>query len=251
MNFNKHVNDNKLLLVKKRVDIKKLLSFLQENKNITELSINHCGIGKEGAEALANSENLKNFTTLNLRGNNIGKEGAEALANSENLKNLTTLNLIGNNIGKEGAEALANSENLKNLTTLDLGWNNIDLQGAKALLKSDNFPNLKLLSFHSGNKFYSGNKIDLLQQIENDQSRRSKAIITGSVCGVIAALTVGIGCGVIGIELSILAIAGIAVAAALVIGVIAGCITYSVSKPSDKLDKPDLEVANQQVNGVS
>ncbi|WP_349968048.1 hypothetical protein [Wolbachia endosymbiont of Armadillidium arcangelii] len=65
--------------------------------------------------------------------------------------------------------------------------------------------------------------------------------------GIITALTIGIGCSIAGVELSILAIAGIAVAAALVIGVIAGGITYSVSKPSDKLDKPDLKVFNQQV----
>ncbi|WP_353276266.1 hypothetical protein [Wolbachia endosymbiont (group B) of Villa cingulata] len=241
MNFNKHVNDNELLLENQRVDIKKLLSFLQEKKNITQLSLSCCGIGKEGAEALAKSENLKNLTTLNLEWNKIGKEGAEALAKSENLKSLTTLNLEDNELGKEGAEALAKSENLKNLTTLNLECNFIDLQGAKALLKSDNFPNLKLISFHLWDQFYIGSKIDLLQEIENAQSR-SKAMITGSVCGVITALTVGIGCGVIGVELSILAIVGIAVAAALVIGVIAGGTTYSVLK----LDEPPLGIANQQ-----
>ncbi|RDD34219.1 Piwi/Argonaute/Zwille siRNA-binding domain protein [Wolbachia endosymbiont of Cylisticus convexus] len=75
----------------------------------------------------------------------------------------------------------------------------------------------------------------------------NKSIMIGSVCGVIAALAVGIGCSIDGVALPILALIGIAVAAALVIGVIAGGITYSVSKPSDKLDKPDLKVFNQQV----
>ena len=42
---------------------------------------------------------------------------------------------------------------------------------------------------------------------------------------IITALTVGIGCGIAGVELSILAIA---VAAALVTGIIAGGITYSL-----------------------
>ncbi|RDD34928.1 Ankyrin repeat protein [Wolbachia endosymbiont of Cylisticus convexus] len=81
---------------------------------------------------------------------------------------------------------------------------------------------------------------------EAEEQIISKSIKTGITLGIITALTIGIGCGITGIELSILAIAGIAVAAALVIGVIAGGITYSVSKPSNKLDKPDL--ANQQVS---
>ncbi|MFP3016491.1 MAG: ankyrin repeat domain-containing protein [Wolbachia sp.] len=77
----------------------------------------------------------------------------------------------------------------------------------------------------------------------------SKAIKTGVTLSIITALTVGIGCGIAGVELSILAIVGIAVAAALVVGVITG-VTYSVLKPSYKLDKLDLEVTNQRVNGV-
>ncbi|WP_353280584.1 ankyrin repeat domain-containing protein [Wolbachia endosymbiont (group B) of Cyclophora punctaria] len=84
----------------------------------------------------------------------------------------------------------------------------------------------------------------LLKEAETKQII-SKAIKTGVTLSIITALTVGIGCGIAGVELSILAIA---VAAALVIGVIAGGITYSVSRPSDKLDKPDLEVTNQQVS---
>ncbi|MDX5462095.1 MAG: ankyrin repeat domain-containing protein [Wolbachia endosymbiont of Tetragnatha montana] len=78
----------------------------------------------------------------------------------------------------------------------------------------------------------------------------SKAIKTGSICGIIGALAVGGGLFAAGVELPILALIGIAVAAALVIGVIAGGITYSVSKPSYKLDKPDLKVSNQQVRSV-
>lgn len=75
----------------------------------------------------------------------------------------------------------------------------------------------------------------------------SKAIKTGATLSIITALTIGVGCGIAGIGLPILVIASIAVSAALVIGAIAGGITYSVLKPSDKLDKPDLEIASQQV----
>ncbi|MCA7010854.1 hypothetical protein [Wolbachia endosymbiont of Tribolium confusum] len=61
------------------------------------------------------------------------------------------------------------------------------------------------------------------------------------------ALTVGVGCGIAGVGLPILVIASIAASAALVIGLAAAGITYSVLKPSDKLDKPGLKAANQQV----
>ncbi|RDD35202.1 hypothetical protein Wcon_00669 [Wolbachia endosymbiont of Cylisticus convexus] len=90
---------------------------------------------------------------------------------------------------------------------------------------------------------------NIIQPLKEAETKQiiSKAIKTGVTLGIITALTIGIGCSIAGVELSILAIAGIAVAAALVIGVIAGGITYSVSKPSNKLDKPDLEVADQQV----
>ncbi|KAG8174681.1 hypothetical protein JTE90_027151 [Oedothorax gibbosus] len=76
-----------------------------------------------------------------------------------------------------------------------------------------------------------------LTKAGRDKEITSKAVKVGCVCGVIAALAVGGGLFAAGIELPILALIGIAVAAALVIGVIAGGITYSVSK---KLDEPDL-----------
>ncbi|RDD34749.1 Ankyrin repeat domain protein [Wolbachia endosymbiont of Cylisticus convexus] len=92
---------------------------------------------------------------------------------------------------------------------------------------------------------------NIIQPLKEAETKQiiSKAIKTGVTLGIITALTIGIGCSIAGVELSILAIAGIAVAAALVIGVIASGITYSVLKPSDKLDKPDLEAANQQIDG--
>ncbi|MDD9335438.1 MAG: AAA family ATPase, partial [Rickettsiaceae bacterium] len=122
MNFQNYVNDNKLYLEGQKVDINELISFLQKNKNITQLSLIRSNVNGEDIKILASSD-LKNLTTLNLGWNDIGHQGAEALAKSENLKNLTTLHLARNLIGNEGAEALAKSENLKNLTTLHLAWN--------------------------------------------------------------------------------------------------------------------------------
>ncbi|WP_264730462.1 leucine-rich repeat domain-containing protein [Wolbachia endosymbiont (group B) of Episyrphus balteatus] len=130
MIFSQYVEGNRLHLYDKKVDINNLISYLQENKNIKELSLSSCKIGNEGAKALANG-NLTNLTQLNLSFNNIDKEGAKALANG-NLTNLTQLDLSFNNIGKEGAKALADS-NLKNLTQLNLSSNKIGNEGAKAL----------------------------------------------------------------------------------------------------------------------
>ncbi|MGL9688515.1 MAG: hypothetical protein ACR5K6_01920 [Wolbachia sp.] len=64
----------------------------------------------------------------------------------------------------------------------------------------------------------------------------NKPIIIGSVCGVIAGLAVSVGCFATGVALPILAIAGIAVAAALGIGLIAGGITYAVSSKLEEIN---------------
>nr|WP_253308994.1 ankyrin repeat domain-containing protein [Rickettsia endosymbiont of Ceutorhynchus assimilis] len=67
------------------------------------------------------------------------------------------------------------------------------------------------------------------------KTKPSKAIKTAVICGVIAALTVGVGFGIANVGLSTLVIAGIA--AALVVGIVAFGITYAVSRPSDKLNE--------------
>ncbi|MGL9757268.1 MAG: hypothetical protein ACR5LA_00005 [Wolbachia sp.] len=71
---------------------------------------------------------------------------------------------------------------------------------------------------------------------ENIVKTTNKSIIIGSICGVIAALTVGGGCFAAGIALPILALIGIAVAAAVFTGLIAGGITYEVCKPCNELN---------------
>ncbi|WP_264730770.1 AAA family ATPase [Wolbachia endosymbiont (group B) of Episyrphus balteatus] len=130
MDFSQFVKGDFLDLYSKTINISELVSFLQSNLSITELSLKSCYIGDEGAKALANG-NLANLTQLNLSWNSIGDEGAKALANG-NLANLTQLNLSWNSIGDEGAEALANG-NLTNLTSLDVALNNIGDKGEKAL----------------------------------------------------------------------------------------------------------------------
>ncbi len=57
----------------------------------------------------------------------------------------------------------------------------------------------------------------------------SKAIKIGIAFGVVTGLAVGVGCFATGVALPILAIAGIIVAAASLVGLVAGGITYAVS----------------------
>ena len=68
----------------------------------------------------------------------------------------------------------------------------------------------------------------------------NKPVIIGSVCGAIAALAVGLGL-YFGAALPVLPIIGIAIAAAVVVGLIAGGITYVISKPSENLDRANVE----------
>ncbi|WP_341813782.1 magnesium transporter [Wolbachia endosymbiont (group B) of Germaria angustata] len=67
----------------------------------------------------------------------------------------------------------------------------------------------------------------------------NKPIIIGNVCGVIAALAVGLGL-YFGAALPVLPIIGIAMAAAVLTGLVAGGITYKMSKPSENLNNVDL-----------
>ncbi|WP_264374914.1 MULTISPECIES: TomO hydrophobic C-terminal domain-containing protein [unclassified Wolbachia] len=136
MDFSEYVKGNILYVFSEQVDINNLISFLQENKNITELSLIWCMIGNKGAKALADV-NLTNLTQLNLSGNNIGNEGVEAFAKS-NLTNLTKLDLSANIICVKGAKALADS-NLTNLAQLDLSLNKIGNEEAKALAESEKY----------------------------------------------------------------------------------------------------------------
>lgn len=76
------------------------------------------------------------------------------------------------------------------------------------------------------------------------KTKPSKAIKTAVICGVIAALTVGVGFGIANVGLSTLVIAD--VAAALVVGIIAFGITYAVSRPSDKLNETYSKAAFAQ-----
>ncbi|MDG7053691.1 MAG: hypothetical protein LKM45_07610, partial [Wolbachia endosymbiont of Alcedoecus sp.] len=88
-----------------------------------------------------------------------------------------------------------------------------------------------------------------VEQLKNIAKTTNKPIIIGIACGVIAGLAVRVGCFAFGVALPILAIVGIAVAAGATVGLIAGSITYAVSKPNSVTDNPDVgnlvDAANQ------
>ncbi|WP_286231780.1 magnesium transporter [Wolbachia pipientis] len=68
----------------------------------------------------------------------------------------------------------------------------------------------------------------------------NKPIIIGSVCGAIAALAVGLGL-YFGAALPVLTMIGIAMAAAVLTGLVAGGITYVMSNSSKNLDGANVE----------
>ncbi|MFP3020040.1 MAG: ankyrin repeat domain-containing protein [Wolbachia sp.] len=106
----------------------------------------------------------------------------------------------------------------------------------KALLKAGADPDIK--DFLDKTPRDLAKDENVIKDEENNQIA-TKAIKTGIAFGVIAGLAIGVGCGVAGVQLSVLAIVGIAVAAALAVGLVAGGITHAVLKPSNKLDELD------------
>lgn len=101
----------------------------------------------------------------------------------------------------------------------------------KALLKAGADPDIK--DFLDKTPRDLAKDENVIKDEENNQIA-TKAIKTGIAFGVIAGLAIGVGCGVAGVQLSVLAIVGIAVAAALAVGLVAGGITHAVLKPSNK-----------------
>jgi len=92
---------------------------LERNATVESLSLVDCGIGDEGAIAIA--EGLRKNRTihqLNLYHNRIGNQGATAIAKALECEttNLQSLLIDSNDIGLEGAKAIAKA--LKRNSTL-------------------------------------------------------------------------------------------------------------------------------------
>ncbi len=80
------------------------------------------------------------------------------------------------------------------------------------------------------------NILDKIYKIERSMAT-AKAMKVGGASSIIAGLIAFGGCFAAGVQLPILALVGIAVAAALAVGIVAGVITYAVLKPSGRLEE--------------
>lgn len=130
-----------------------VLSFLYNNKILTELNISNTNINDKFAIQLYYKlKNNKTLTTLNISHNEIGADGAIVLVKVlENNTTLTNFDISSNIIGYDGAEALAEAlKNNKTLTNLDISSNDISYDGAivlaKALKNNTTLTNLNISS---------------------------------------------------------------------------------------------------------
>jgi hypothetical protein len=155
--YNKYVRDNTLSIQScNTINISELVSFLQNNPNITSLDLEECNIGDEGAEALANSEHLENLKELDLVSNDIGDEGAKALIKALNdgkFPSLITLELGDNNIGdeveKELSDALeSNIERARQTNNINIPLSNPE--GKNDILRSTKRNELPIITASAG-----------------------------------------------------------------------------------------------------
>lgn len=102
---------------------------------LEHLTLNRCGLGDAGAQALAQSSGLGNLERLELEDCDIGADGAAALA--EAFPALRYLNLAHNGIGVGGARALAHSPLRKRLRWLDVSHAKLGMDGLAGIFGSE------------------------------------------------------------------------------------------------------------------
>jgi hypothetical protein len=87
---------------------------------LARLDVGRCGLGDEGAAAIAGCRTWPPLTSLSVAENDITAEGARALARSPLLRDVVYLNLYLNKIGDAGAMALCEGGILEKVQKLDL-----------------------------------------------------------------------------------------------------------------------------------
>lgn len=131
---------------------------------IEDLSLTHCGIGLEGAKALATLPHLKK---LNLLWNSLSDDGVIALTQN---KNLVELNLMLNQVSSKGVEALTEIPSLECLKLCDP-------IGDSAMQALVSLPKLRCLSLHACGISDVGAEI-LAKQSQVDELFLSQNFIT-------------------------------------------------------------------------
>jgi uncharacterized protein (TIGR02996 family) len=116
---------------------------------LTELRLDRCRLQDQGAAALAGSPHLAGLTSLVLSNNDIGGPGIEALASSPHLARLRSLSLFGNFFGVDAARALASSVSLRGLTALYLGGVLLTPEALRILGTSETLKGLRVLHLES------------------------------------------------------------------------------------------------------
>jgi uncharacterized protein (TIGR02996 family) len=118
---------------------------------LSALTLEHAGLGPQGAEVLAAGGGLRRLRWLRLQSNAVERRGVQALVQAPWMRGVTALHLEYNRIDAEGALALAASPLVENLRYLNLAGNRIKGRGAAALAESAHLSNLKALDLTACN----------------------------------------------------------------------------------------------------
>jgi hypothetical protein len=216
------------------------IEFKNGERNIKNLPFYAVVIkNQEGLKAILNAMREKGITFIEMQNS--------YTINSPNFVKFDDMPPKKEQIEQIFLNAFKESDNLKKLLVelcIDQppeDFNQDKLEEFVAIFGKDSLKELKAALRETG---FDG----VLDQILQYETRMAanKAMKIGIAFSAIAALAVGVGCFAAGVQLPILAIAGIVVAAASLVGLIAGSLTYAVSKPNGK-----VEEANAQGQGLN
>jgi hypothetical protein len=117
--------------------------------SVESLDLASCGLGDEGAKAIADWPDT--LATLDLSNNGITAKGAEMIAKRRGLRGLRALRIVMNPIGSGGATALAAASFASELRDLNLFSNRIGAPGLRSLINA--MPKLEKLKLGSENSY--------------------------------------------------------------------------------------------------
>lgn len=105
-------------------------------RRLESLTLTNCGLGDPGLRALIGSPHLAGLRELRVASNGLTAEAVRALHEARHLRRLRVLDLYNNYLDDDGARALSLCLAVDRLTRLDLGLNRIHPSGAESLAQS-------------------------------------------------------------------------------------------------------------------